>query len=237
MEPQRPVLVHGHRGARAILPENTLAGFEYAIAAGADGIEMDVAVTRDDVPVISHDPRLKRGPGIRELRMAELRRMAPDIPTLSEVLALRRLGNGFLFNIELKSFPRRPHYAPPPRHFAEIVLDAIRRARVERRVLVQSFDFRVLKALEAIAPEIPRAALFALRKGDFVSIAARAGVSVVSPEFHLVTARRVAAARAAGIDVIAWTPNRPRQWRKLIRAGVSAIITDDPAALIAHLRE
>ncbi|MBZ5585233.1 MAG: glycerophosphodiester phosphodiesterase, partial [Acidobacteriia bacterium] len=103
--------------------------------------------------------------------------------------------------------------------------------------LVQSFDFRVLKALEALAPEMPRAALFALRKEDFVSIARRTGVRIVSPEFHLITARRVAAARAAGIDVITWTPNRPRQWRKLIQAGVRAIITDDPAALIAYLNE
>src|SRR5580698_8626156 len=57
---KNPILVHGHRGARAMRPENTLAGFEYAIAVGADALEMDVAVTRDDVVVVSHDPKLNR---------------------------------------------------------------------------------------------------------------------------------------------------------------------------------
>src|ERR1700689_3635583 len=54
----RPVLVHGHRGARARRPENTLPAFEYAIAQGVDALELDMAVTRDNVLVISHDPML-----------------------------------------------------------------------------------------------------------------------------------------------------------------------------------
>ncbi len=54
----QPVLVHGHRGAAAVLPENTLPAFEYAIAAGVDAIELDLAVTKDNVVVVSHDPEL-----------------------------------------------------------------------------------------------------------------------------------------------------------------------------------
>ena len=71
--------------------------------------------------------------------------------------------------------------------------------------------------------------------GSFVEVAARAHVRLVSPEFHLITKRKMQAAREAGIGVIAWTPNRPRQWRRLIAAGVEAIITDDPAGLAALL--
>ena len=234
VENRRPVLVHGHRGARAVYAENTLAGFRYAIAAGVDAIEMDVAVTRDDVPVISHGPRLRHCGAIRSLNLADLRRAAPGIPTLGEILALAPRRD-FLFNIELKSFPKRPQYAPPPACFAEIALAAIRRAGVERRVLIQSFDFRVLHAMQALAPAIPRAALFALRNESFLSVARRADVRTVSPEFHLVTAKKVQAARDAGIEVLTWTPNRPRQWKRLVEAGVAAIITDDPAALIAYL--
>ncbi len=52
------ILVHGHRGARAIYPENTIPAFEYAIKIGADVLEMDVAVTKDNVLVISHDPHI-----------------------------------------------------------------------------------------------------------------------------------------------------------------------------------
>ncbi len=216
------------------MPENTLAGFEYAIRAGADAIEMDVVVTRDDVPVVSHDPFLPRGRLIRSLTAVELRALAPHIPSLEEVSALASLG-AFVFNIELKSFPDRPDWAPPPDRFAAIALDALRKAGIESRTLIQSFDFLALRAFEAIAPEIPRSALFHLWLGSFVAAAARAHVSLVSPEFHLITARKTRAAREAGIGVIAWTPNRPRQWRRLIAAGVQAIITDDPAGLRAFL--
>jgi glycerophosphoryl diester phosphodiesterase len=66
--------VHGHRGARAIFPENTLEGFRYALGLGVDAIEIDVALTRDKVPVVVHDRalsaklyRLKTPQGLRPL--------------------------------------------------------------------------------------------------------------------------------------------------------------------------
>src|SRR5438445_8755121 len=75
------IQVHGHRGARAVRPENTLPAFEYAIAQGVDALELDMAVTRDNVIVVSHDPVLEApvctGPVpkavIRELTLAQVR--------------------------------------------------------------------------------------------------------------------------------------------------------------------
>src|SRR3982074_3524828 len=75
------ILVHGHRGARAIYPENTVPAFEYPIPQGADVLEMDVAITSDNVPVISHDPTLlpaicsgpKPNAVIHELTLAQVR--------------------------------------------------------------------------------------------------------------------------------------------------------------------
>src|SRR5579864_2903561 len=77
---QPKILVHGHRGARARRPENTIPAFEYAIGQGVDALEMDMAVTRDNVIVISHDHLLrapvctgpKDGAVIRRLTLAEL---------------------------------------------------------------------------------------------------------------------------------------------------------------------
>src|SRR3954449_4082190 len=77
----RVIQVHGHRGARAMRPENTIPAFEYAIAAGVDVLELGMAVTKDDVLVVSHDPLLNpeicSGPGaaraIRTLTLNELR--------------------------------------------------------------------------------------------------------------------------------------------------------------------
>ena len=253
------IQVHGHRGARAVLPENTLPAFEYAIDHGADAIEMDVAVTKDDVPVISHDPvlnpRICRGPGgsrvIRQLTFAELRawdcgslvnprfpRQKPvpgaRIPSLDEVLALAGRGR-FLFNIEAKLSRTRPGYTPNPERFAELLLHAIDGRNLRARVIVQSFDFRILTAMRKLAPEIRMAALYE-RPANFVSIARRAGTPIVAPHRALVSAAKVAAAHQAGLTVIPWTANTPRQWKALIRAGVDGIITDDPAALIAYLK-
>lgn len=258
---ERPILVHGHRGARAMRPENTLPGFEYAIAAGVDVLELDVAVTRDDIVVVSHDPKLNRticqSPdpprSIRDLTLAELARwdcgasrnprfpkqmLVPGarVPTLDQVLALAGRGD-FLFNIEVKSFPKRPRLAPPPEHFAALVFQAIRRHNLQQRVIVQSFDFRILHAMREIAPHLRLAALYMGRPRDLAAIARRAGSTIVAPYHPLATSRRVRAAHTAGFEVIAWTANRPRDWKRLIAAQVDGIITDNPAALVAYLKE
>lgn len=220
--------VHGHRGARAVLAENTLAGFAYAFTAGADFVEMDVHVTRDDVPVIAHDPVLASGEAIRELTFSELRRVDPWMPTLDEVLELGGAG----FNIEMKSLGD-----PPPDRCAELLLQAIAKHAVESRVIVQSFDFRVLHAMKLRAPLIRLAALVETGRPDFAGTAQEAGAGIIAPEHHLVTPQQVAAAHAAAIQVVPWTVNAPADWQRLVAAGVDGIITDDPAALIAWLRQ
>jgi glycerophosphoryl diester phosphodiesterase len=255
-----PIQVHGHRGARAVLPENTMAAFEYAIDQGADAIEMDVVVTKDDVPVISHDPVLNpeicRSSGgndvIRELIFAQLREWdcgslvnprfpnqkpvpGARLPALDEVLDLASRG-GFLFNIEAKT--DRPELDPPPIHFAQLLLKSIDGRNLRPRVIVQSFDFRILIAMKQLAPDIRLAALYEDdRLGDFVSVARTAGTEIIAPEKALVTPTQVTAAHQAGLQVIPWTANTPQQWDALIAAGVDGIITDDPAALIDYLKQ
>lgn len=240
-------------------PENTIPAFEYAISAGADALELDLAVTRDNVLVVSHDPVLHppicSGPHpraiVRELTLDELRewdcgalqnpdfpRQTPipgtSIPTLDEVLALSRWGT-FGFDIEVKSFPEQPRYTPEPAEFARLLLDRIRGHNLEARTVVQSFDFRALAEMRSIAPEIRLAALYEGGGPDLLSLAGR--VQIVSPHFSSVDAGNVAEAHAAGLHVVPWTANRIAEWDVLIDAGVDGIITDDPAALISHLRQ
>jgi len=209
-----------------------MSGFRYAIAAGADFIEMDVAITCDDVPVISHDPVLPAGHTIRKLTRDDLRQLAPHVPALDEVLSL----DGVQFNIEMKSFPEQPEFTPAPDRCAELLLVAIRARDVESRVIVQSFDFRVLHAMRRLAPGIRLAALDETDGHDFVAIARAAQAGIMAPEFHMVTPAKVQAAHEAGISVVPWTANTPRDWERLVEAGVDGIITDDPAALIAWLQ-
>lgn len=255
------ILVHGHRGARAMRPENTIPAFEYAIKAGADVLEMDVAVTKDNVLVISHDPHINReicqgphvGVAIRELTLAELHEYdcgtlknphfpkqqpvpGTRIPTLDEVLNLSSEG-GIQFNIETKSFPDHPELTPPPDIFAKLMLEVIRKHNLESRCIIQSFDFRTLRAMKTLAPHIRLAALWEGAPRPFVDIAKEAYAGIISPYFPLATPQQVEAAHAAKLEVVPWTADRPEDWQKLIDAGVDAIITDDPAALIAYLKE
>ncbi len=255
------ILVQGHRGARAVRPENTIPAFEYAIHAGVDALEMDMAVTKDNVIVISHDPILEppvcTGPRasavIHELTLAQVRewdcgavqnphfpkqRAMPGtrMPTLDEVLDLANQGN-FDFNIETKSFPDKPQYTPPPEEFVRLFLDCVRRHKLESRVILQSFDFRTLVAARKMAPEIRRSALTESDARDFAAIAHDGGdAQIVSPNYALVTREKVAAAHRAGIQVVAWTVDKPVDWEKMVAAGVDAIISDDPGALILYLK-
>jgi glycerophosphoryl diester phosphodiesterase len=255
------ILVHGHRGARAIYPENTIPAFEYAIKIGADVLEMDVAVTKDNVLVISHDPHINaeicKGPhpgvAIHELTLAELHEYdcgalknphfpkqqpvpGTRIPTLDEVLSLSR-GNDVQFNIETKSFPDHPELTPSPDVFARMLLDVIRKHKLDSRVIVQSFDFRTLHATKRLAPNIRLSALWEGASRPFVDIAREGEAGIISPEFKLVTPQQVKSAHAAKIQVVPWTADTRADWQMLIEAGVDAIITDDPAALIGYLKE
>jgi glycerophosphoryl diester phosphodiesterase len=255
------ILVHGHRGARALRPENTLPAFDYAIKAGVDVLEMDMAVTRDHVLVISHDPIMRApvcsGPQasavIHELSLEQVRQWdcgavqnpafpkqtpvpGTRMPTLDEVFKLGSRGT-FDFNIETKIFPDKPEYTPSPEEFARLVLAKIREYKLEKRVILQSFDFRTLIAMKKLAPEIRLSALTLNDPRDFTAIAREAQAGIISPHYSLVTREKVAAAHAAGLQVVPWTANTRADWDKLVDAGVDAIISDDPAELLAYLKE
>jgi glycerophosphoryl diester phosphodiesterase len=257
----QPFVVHGHRGAMALRPENTIPSFEEAIRGGADYIEMDVYPTRDNVLIISHDPTINldlcKGPGgkqvIHELTLAQAReydcgsqtlktfprqKAAPGtrLPTLDEVFDLGN-SSAIRFNIEIKSSEKWPaNYTVPPNEIAKMVVDAVRRRKLERRVFIQSFDFRVVKAVRAIAPDLTAAALYGPGERGFADIAKENGVQIVTPNFQLVTAEKVKEAHAAGVQIIPWTVDKPEDWDRLIALGVDGIITNDPGALVAHLK-
>jgi len=255
------ILVHGHRGARAMRPENTLPAFRYAIEAGVDALELDMAVTSDGVLVISHDPVLEppvcRGPAggtavIHTLTLAQVcewdcgktrNPLFPKqqavagtrIPTLDEVFDLAELGT-FDFNIETKIFAEKPEYSPSPEEFVKLVLQCVRKHHLEKRVILQSFDFRTLREMKRVAPGIRTSALIMGKPQDFVAVAKSARADIISPHFSLVTPAQVAAAHKAGLQVVPWTANSPAEWDPLIAADSDAIISDDPAALLAYLK-
>jgi len=254
------ILVHGHRGARARRPENTLPAFRYAIEQGVDFLELDVAVTKDNVAVVSHDPLInaaicsgpKTGIAIHTLTLSELReydcgaKQNPNfktqtpvpgthVPTLDEVFALSQ-GTRVGFNVETKIFADHPELTPSPEQFTQMILGLIRKHKIEQRVILQSFDPRTLRVMKKLDASIPRSALFENER-DWAEVTHEFEATVLSPEFHLVTPKRVKQAHAAALQVVPWTVNDPKEWQRLVDAKVDAIISDDPASLIAWLKE
>ena len=246
----RRVLVHGHRGARARFPENTLPAFRYAIEQGVDFLELDVLVTKDDVPVVVHDALIDGIP-IYALTLAELKEYdcgakqnplfetqipvpGTRVPTLDEVFDLSR-GTTVQFNVETKIFADHPELAPGPDAFTGMILDLIRKHGIDERIILSSFDPRALRAMKKLDPSIRRAALFEVER-DWPEVAREFEATHLNPLYSLVTKEQVSWAHSAGLEVVPWTVNKPEDWEKLVDDGVDAIISDDPARLIAWLK-
>ena len=261
------IQVHGHRGARAVRPENSLPAFTYAIEQGVDVLELDLAVTKDDVLVVSHDahmnPAFCAGPAgsqtlIRQMTLAELQQWdcgaranpafpkqqavpGTRVPTLQQVFDLvKAKGAKVEFNIETKISPARPDQTPSPERFAELVRDVVRANGLTSRVILQSFDFRTLHAMKRLEPAMRLSALYPNSTKEahrtLLDLARESGAGIISPQFKTVKADEVAAAHKAGLVIVPWTANTPAEWDPLIAAQVDAIISDDPAALIAYLK-
>jgi glycerophosphoryl diester phosphodiesterase len=253
--------LQGHRGARGHAPENTLPGFERALAIGVTTLELDVGVTRDGVVVIHHDrrlnPDLARGPDgrwisapgplIRDLNFAQLQRYdvgrirpgseyaqrfphqkpvdGARIPRLDELFA--RSGSMVRFNIETKLSADAPDETLAPEPFARALIAEIRRAGLESRSTIQSFDWRTLKVVEREAPQIATAYLTGSRNSDPKKVHA-AGGRIWSPDFQQLTSAKVLTARSRGLKLIPWTVNEPADIRRMLELGVDGIISDYP---------
>jgi glycerophosphoryl diester phosphodiesterase len=211
-------------------------------------------------------PAVPPGTAIRSLTLAELKEYDCGVrtlarfprqvavpgertPTFDEVLGLaaEHAGATFGFNVEVKSFPAYPELTPSPEEFARMVNEAVERRGLAGRLIVQSFDFRVLRAMRVVNPGIRLAALFGQSRYDelmgidepdrsFAKVARRTGVEILAPDHALVTAEEVATAHAMGLQVVPYTVNDEAGWARMVAAGVDGIITDDPPELLGWLR-
>lgn len=223
----RPLRI-AHRGASAEKPENTLAAFHRALAHRSDGVELDVHVTCDGVPVVIHDATLRRLTGAPgrvaatpwyELRNRRVR--GEPIPRLADVLA--RVRRRTIVQIEIKSAT-----AVTP------TVRAVRNARAERRVLFSSLAPGIVLAVRRLAPEIPRMLISTGRRavsGLLRQLTALDAVGVCVHHHAVASADWVGRFHAHGFSVWCWTVNHPGAMRRLAEHGVDAIISDDPALL------
>jgi glycerophosphoryl diester phosphodiesterase len=228
-------LVLGHRGAARLARENTIEAFEAARRLGADGVELDVRRTADQVAVIHHDPEVE-GYGLIAARpFTELRAEQPDLPTLAEALDV--LG-GLLVNIEVKCLPWEPD-ADPDGEVMETVAELVAERGLIGSVVVSSFDLGALGSLRAANARIPAAWLTSRQPVERCApAAAERGIAWVHPDRASVMDDPPAAVRVAhehGLRIDVWTVNEPDDVRALAVAGVDAIITDTPDIALAAL--
>jgi len=229
-------LVLGHRGASADAPENTLAAFQLAIAQGADGVELDVWRCATGEVVVIHDEDAGRVSGaplrIRDSPLAALRALdvggwkgerfrGERIPLLAEVLeALPRA----IVNVELKAKGRELG-------LAQAAAEVIARAGAGDRVIVSSFDFRLLGAFRLAAPAVPAGLLFD-GEGPWrlrVALASRLlSPAALHPDRALVSPARAARWAGRGLGVNVWTVDAAEEVQALCALGVSALITNVP---------
>lgn len=214
-------LVLAHRGASHHYPPNTLDAFRAAVVLGADGVELDVQLTREGIPVVHHDARLVDGHTIRHLSYRDL---PVWVPTLDAVLAACE---GLeLVNIELKTEADDDvdERAAP----ADVVVALVDRLGMADRVLVSSFDAVAIDRVRALGSAAPTALLVSHPGPDAIDRAVAGGHSALNPWFGHVDADLVARATAAGLDVHPWTVDRPDDLRRLADLGVRSVITNRP---------
>ena len=228
-----PTLILGHRGASVELADNSLEAFAAAVAAGADGVELDVRRTADGGLALSHDPVLLDGRAIVATTVDEL----PDGlallgPALDVCRPLR------VVNVEIKNLPGEPDYDE-----GESVADAVVALLGERgelgdgRVLVSSFHRPTIDRVRELAPELATGWL--LLGGEAparrVPQAAALGYRAIHPHHLVVNEELVELAHAAGVAVNTWTCDDPDRIRWLASIGVDSIIANDPAAALRAL--
>lgn len=221
------MLIFAHRGASATQRENSRAAFTAAVAAGADGIELDVRRTVDDHLVVHHDARFADGRLVAGCRADQV---PSHVPALAEALAVCA---PCVVNVEIKDLPGELEF-DPSRRTARLTAAAL--DDPPSAVLVSSFDPAALAVVRAVTPELDLGVLAARSEADALLDRATAlGAVAVHPADGDTDETLVAAAHRAGFRVHVWTVNDPDRLRELAELGVDAAITDDPAAARAAL--
>lgn len=224
--------VLAHRGASADHPENTIEAFVGAREQGADGIELDVRLSADDVLVLCHDAHLPDGRMVREVQSADL---PTSVPSLAEALEATE---PLFTNIELKNLRSDPDF-DAAEGLSTAVAGLITAFDAHSRVLVSSFDIEAVLRIRATDPAVPIGWLV-WGQADPVQLIGRVeahNMQAIHPHDLLVDASFVRRAHDIGAEVNVWTVDDPDRGRALVEMGVDSIITNTPALMIEAIRQ
>ncbi len=256
---KRPLII-AHRGASELAPENTLAAFRQAIADGAEGIEFDVRLSKDGVPVVFHDVELNRvgqiSGRVSDFTAEELQKLdvgswfnlenpkAADtcfsgekIPTLRQILDFLRDYQGLIY-IELKCKEANVE------KLVKAVCREINGSHLLPNIIVKSFRLQAIYETRRHCSNVITAALFApkimtiLRKEKYLlKLAQEFKADQISLHYSLVTRKLTEKAEKKNFPITIWTADNPMWINRAIKLGIGAIITNNPARLLAKRRE
>ena len=287
------IKIYGHRGARGNLPENTLESFSFLFENKILAFETDVLISKDLVPVITHDFRLDinmtkdadenwisdENIKIYDLTYEEIlkydvgsinklsrygrrflnQKSLPNqkIPKLSDIFDLinSKSIDDIVLNLEIKSTPVEDNLTPSPKEMVSIIKKEIEKSKLEEKILISSFDWRILKEFSIQMPNIARGYLsfqqnsgvkiektiyknspwmdlaLAFKEYDLPILIKQIGGKVWCPFYRDITKKDVDMAHEEGLVVNVWTVNKENDMKQMIKYGVDAIITDYPLVL------
>lgn len=233
-----------HRGFSHIAPENTLAAFQKAIEVGADGIELDVQMTKDGHLVVIHDEWLNRtttGQGwVKDHTLKEIRELSAGlwfdpsfaderVPTLEEVFELIE-PTSLWVNVELKNnIVRYPQ-------LEEQVIALMDRFQIEKRVILSTFNHYSLKHLHQYRSQLSLGVLYSCNLYEPWNYAIQLGTTAIHPFFATLDDEIIEQTHLAGISIRTYTVDEPVYIKQLLKQQIDTIITNDPATAI-ELRE
>lgn len=261
--------LQGNRGARGIMPENTIPSMLKALDLGVNTLLMNTVISKDRMVVLSQEPYFNSEISLKpngkpisleeqkkfnifKMNYAEVRKydvgsklhsrfpgqqkykahkplLEETIDSVEAYVKLNRLAKPN-YSIETKMIPKGDlEFQPEPGEFVELIMDIVKKKKLQKRVTIQSFDIRTLQYLHDHYPKI-KTALMIDEKEDFENNIAALGFkpTVYSPYSVLVGKGLVDRCHEAGVKIIPWTVNSTKDMRYLINLGVDGLVTDYP---------
>jgi glycerophosphoryl diester phosphodiesterase len=259
-----PPLIIGHRGASAVAPENTLAAVTRALDEGSAGVEFDVRLASDGVPVVIHDASLRRT-GLCEGTVATMTstelqqvdvgswfnqthsKLAQDeyssqrLPTLDQVLDLlnQHPNRPAAIYVEMKTDQAEESYVD----LAQAVAQLVRHHRMQSRVVVVSFNLKAVAQIKLIDSSLTTGALFEPRRNPvklirghpLITATLACGADQILLHRLIATRRLADLAAENNLRSVVWTVDDPKWLRRRAEYGIHAVITNNPAEMLASL--
>lgn len=239
--------VFAHRGDRGYFPENTLPAFESAVKLGADGIELDVHLSKDDQLIVMHDEKIDRttdGKGlIQNYTLEELKEFDAGgwyeprfkntkVPTLKEVIQLLSdYDYKGMLNIEVKT-DHIEYFAIEP-----IIAELLQTTKMSFQYMYSSFNFKTLERLEKFDAMAKKAYIFSTSEKKVKTALATPSLEAIHPKIDWVLANLTSINQTFPLKIRPWTINDPKQMKLAFEHKLEGIITDYPKEALKIRKE